>query len=86
MSLYDNDKNNVFPDLNLTGLQEPQTYHLEKVIKVEAYLLDKIEVRKRIAKRKKQFNTITNMVNTGLTTPTVIILLEEFPLLLLGLH
>ena len=86
MSLYDNDTNKVFPDLNLTGLQQLQAYHLEKVIKVEGYLPDKIEVRKRIAKKKKQFNTIPNMVDTGLTTSTVIVLLEGFPLLLLGLH
>ena len=53
MSLYDNDTNKVFPDLNLTGLQQLQAYHLEKVIKVEGYFPDKIEVRKRIAKKKE---------------------------------
>ena len=50
--------------------QEPQTYCLKKLTEIEAYLLDEIEVRERIA--KKQFNTITGIVDTGLIISTVI--------------
>ena len=39
---------------------------------IEAYLLDEIEVRERIAKKMKRFNTITGIVDTGLITSTVI--------------
>ena len=39
---------------------------------IEAYLLEEIEVREQIAKRMKQFNTITDIVDTGLITSTVI--------------
>ena len=39
---------------------------------IEAYLLDEIEVRDRIAKEMKWFNTITDIVDTGLITLTAI--------------
>ena len=39
---------------------------------IKGYLLDKIEVRERIAKKMKRFNTITGIVDTGLITSTVI--------------
>ena len=39
---------------------------------IEACLLDEIEVRERIAKKMKRFNTITGIVDTGLITSTVI--------------
>ena len=39
---------------------------------IEAYLLDEIEVRERIAKKMKRFNTITGIMDTSLTTSTVI--------------
>ena len=52
--------------------QEPQTYRLNKLIKIEAYLLNKIEVREQIAKEMKRFNTITGVVDTGLITSMVI--------------
>ena len=35
-------------------------------------MLDEIEVRERIAKKMKRFNTITGIVDTGLITSTVI--------------
>ena len=35
-------------------------------------MLDKIEVCERIAKKMKQFNTITSIIDTGLITSTVI--------------
>ena len=39
---------------------------------IEAYLFDEIEVRDRIAKEMKWFNTITDIVDTGLITLTAI--------------
>ena len=35
-------------------------------------MLDEIEVRERIAKKMKRFNTITSIVDTGLITSTVV--------------
>ena len=52
--------------------QEPQTYRLNKLIEIEAYFLNKIEVREQIAKEMKRFNTITGIVDTGLITSMVI--------------
>ena len=70
--MYDNETSKIYPDLNPTAPQEPQTYRLKKLTKIEAYLLDEIEVRKRLAKKMKQFNTITGIVDTRLITSTVI--------------
>ena len=71
MSIYDNETK-IYPDLNPTAPQEPQTYRLKKLTEIEAYLLNEIEVRERIAKKMKRFNTITGIVDTGLITSTVI--------------
>ena len=72
MSVYDNETTSkIYPGLNPTAPQEPQTYRLKK-IEIEAYLLDEIEVRERIAKKMKRFNTITGIVDTGLIISTVI--------------
>ena len=71
MSIYDNETN-IYPDLNPTGPQEPQTYRLKKLTEIEAFLLDKIEFCEWIAKKMKRFNTITGIVDTGLITSTVI--------------
>ena len=62
----------IYPDLNPTTPQEPQTYQLKKLTEIEAYLVNEIEVRERIAKKMKQFNTITGIVDTDLITSTVI--------------
>ena len=52
MSIYDNETTSkIYPDLNPTASQEPQTYRLKKLTEIEAYLLDEIEVRERIAKK-----------------------------------
>ena len=52
MSIYDNETTSKFyPDLSLTAPQESQTYYLKKLTEIEAYLLDEIEVRERIAKK-----------------------------------
>ena len=72
MSIYDNEISNIYPYLNPTAPQEPQTYGLKKLTWVEAYLFDEIEVRERIAKKMKGFNTITGIVETGVITSTVI--------------
>ena len=71
MSIYDNETK-IYPDLNPTAPQEPQTYRLNKLSEVEAYFLNEIEVRKQMAKKMKRFNTITGIVDRGLITLTVI--------------
>ena len=52
MSIYDNETK-IYPDLNLSAPQEPQTYRLKKSIEIEAFFLDEIETRRRDAKKKK---------------------------------
>ena len=71
MSIYDNEPK-IYADLNPTAPQEPQTYRLNKLSEIEAYFLNEIEVRGQTAKKMKQFNTITGIVDTGLITSTVI--------------
>ena len=71
MSIYDNETK-IYPDLNPTAPQEPQSYRLNKLSEIEAFFLDEIGVREQIAKKMKRFNTITGMVDTGLITSTVI--------------
>ena len=74
MRIYDNETTSkVYPDLNPTTPQEPQTCRLKKLAEIEAYLLDEVEVRERIAKKMKRFNTIIGIVDADLTTSTVII-------------
>ena len=64
MSIYDNETK-IYPDLNPTAPQGPQTYRLTKLSEIEAYFLNEIEVREQIAKKMKRFNTITGIVDTG---------------------
>ena len=71
MRIYDSETK-IYPDLNPTAPQEPQTYHLNKSSETETYFLNQIEVREQIAKKMKRFNTITTIVDTGLITSTVI--------------
>ena len=71
MSIHDNETK-IYPDLNPTAPQELKSYRLQKLAEIEAYLLNEIEVRERIAKKVKRFNTITGIVDTGLITSTVI--------------
>ena len=50
--MYENETTSkIYPDLNPTAPQEPQTYYLKNLAEIEAYLLDEIEVRERIAKK-----------------------------------
>ena len=71
MSIYDNETK-IYPDLNPTAPQKPQSYRLNKLSEIEAYFLSAIEVREQIAKKMKRFNTNTGIVDTGLITSTVI--------------
>ena len=71
MSIYDNETK-IFPDLNPSAPQEPQTYLLKNLTEIETFLLDEIEVREGIAKKMKRFKTITGIADTGLITTTVI--------------
>ena len=71
MSIYDNETK-IYPDLNPTASQEPQSYRLQKLTDIEAYLLNEIEFREGIPKKIKRLNTITDIVDTGLITSTVI--------------
>ena len=50
MSIYNNETK-IYPDLNPTAPQEPQTYWLKKLTEIEAFFLDEIEVCERIAKK-----------------------------------
>ena len=49
MSVYDNETK-IYPDLNTTAPQEPQSYRLNKLSEIEAYFLNEIEAREKIAK------------------------------------
>ena len=71
MSIYGNDTK-IYPDLNSTAPQEPQPYRLQNLTEIETFFLDEVEVCERIAKKIKQFNKITGIVDTGLLTSTVI--------------
>ena len=59
MSIYDTKTSKIYPDLNHMTTQEPQTYHFKKLTEIEAYLLNEVEVRERVAEKMKRFNTIT---------------------------
>ena len=38
MSIYDNEKSAISPDINPTAPQKPRAYHLKKLTEIEAYL------------------------------------------------
>ena len=72
MSLYDNETK-IYPDLEPTAPQEPQSYWLNKLSEIETYFLDEIDARERNEKKKmRRFKMITGIVDTGLITSTVI--------------
>ena len=58
--------------MNPAAPQEPQAYRLQKLTETETFFPDENEVRERIAKKMKPFNTITDIVDTDLITSTVI--------------
>ena len=70
MSIYDNETK-IYPDLNPTAPQELQTYRINKLTEIEAYLLNEAEVLEWLAKKMKRFNTITGIVDTGPITSTL---------------
>ena len=54
MSICDNETTGkIDPDVNPTATTRTINISLRKLAEVEAYLLDEIEVRERIAKKKK---------------------------------
>ena len=53
MSISDNETTSkIYPHLNPVAPQELQTYRLRILTEIEAYFLDEIEARERIAKKK----------------------------------
>ena len=76
MNVYDNDTSKIYPTLDPTAppSQEvnPQTYRLAKISEIEAYFLDEIDTREKLAKKIKRFSTITAVLDTGLITTTAI--------------
>ena len=57
MSVYGNETE-IYPDLNPTAPQEPQTYRLNKLSEIETYFVNEIEVREQTAKKNEtiQYN------------------------------
>ena len=55
MNIYDNGVRKIYPDLNPAVPQDSQLCFLKKLTEIEAYLLDEIEVRERLAKKMKRF-------------------------------
>ena len=53
MRVCDNETK-IYPYLNPSAPQEPQTYRLQKLTEIEAYFLNEIEVRDRIVKKMKR--------------------------------
>ena len=76
MSVYDNDTSKIYPTLGLSAppSQEvnPQAYRLAKVSEIEAYFLDEIDTREKLAKKIKRFIPITTVLDTSLITTTSI--------------
>ena len=85
MSIYDNETK-IYPDLNPTAPQQPQSYRLNKLSENEEYFLMKLNFANKLPKKMKRFNTITGIVETGLITTTVITeglyLLQHLPVAL----
>ena len=52
MSIYNNESK-IYPHLNPMAPQERQVYRLKKLTKIEAYVLDEIEERRRQVKKKE---------------------------------
>ena len=50
MRIYNNETK-IYPDLNPTAPEEPQSYHLDKLSEIEAYFLNLIEIDEQIDKK-----------------------------------
>ena len=76
MSVYDNHTSKIYPTLDQSAppSQEvnPQTYRLAKISKIEAYFLDEIDTREKLAKKIKRLRIMTAALDTGLITTTAI--------------
>ena len=63
MSVDNNDTSKIYPTLGpsapLSQEVNPQTYRLAKISEIEAYFLDEIDTREKLAKKTKRFSTIT---------------------------
>ena len=46
-----NKETKIYPDLNPSAPQEPQSYRLNKLSEIEVYFLNEIEVREQIDKK-----------------------------------
>ena len=62
----------IYPDLNPTAPQEPQSYQLNKLSGIEAFFLDEIEKCEQKVKKIKRSITILSIADTGLITSTVL--------------
>ena len=71
MSIYDNETK-IYPDLNPTAPQGPQTYRLTKLSEIEAYFLNEIEVREQIAKKNETIQYNHRYHRHSLITSTVV--------------
>ena len=52
MSIYNNELSKIYPDLNPTVPPESQAHSLKELTEIEAYLLDEMDVRECLAKKK----------------------------------
>ena len=71
MSIYDNETK-TYPGLNGTALQEPQSYWLNNLCKIEAFFLNEIEKCEQKVKKIKQSITILSIAEASLITSTVL--------------
>ena len=67
MSIHDNEKSKIYPDLNPTASQKPQAFFLKYLTEIEVIYLMKLNFVKdwQKKKKKKKINVITS---TGLLT------------------
>ena len=76
MSVYDNDTSKIYSTLDPSAPQSqevnPQTCRLAKISEIEAYFLDEIDTREKLAKKIKRFSTFTAVLDTSLITTTAI--------------
>lgn len=66
MDIYNNKSSQICPDLPPKTPQGSQTYYLNKLTKIEAYLRNEIEVCKRWIKKMRSFNIITSVLGRGM--------------------
>lgn len=76
MIICNNETSKICPDWDPTSPSQqevnPQNYRLSKINEVEAYFLDEIFKREKLAKKMKRFATNSHAVGTGLITTVVI--------------